>query len=74
MSGEARAEEGAALDSGGFDVFAEPLSGRKMNPLGFDVTAFDMKAQRRFVAVLMEVRDLEPAAGRNACAGIKIEL
>lgn len=74
MPGEARAEGGATLDPRSFDVFANPLSGRKMNSLGFDVPAFYMKAQRRFVAILVEVGDAQLAAGRTARAGIKIEL
>jgi len=71
MLRKAGAEEGTALDSGRFDVFGDGLSCTEVNPIGFDVTAFDMKAQRCLVTVLMKVRDLEPAAGFDASTRIK---
>ena len=74
MPGAAGAEEGTALDAGSLDVFGDGLGRAEVNSFGFDVTAFDMKAQRCLVTVLMEVGDLEPAAGFDARASIEIEL
>ena len=59
MPGAARAEEGTALDAGSLDGFGDGLSSAEVNPLGFDVTTFDMKAQRCLVAVLMKVCDID---------------
>lgn len=74
MLRKARAEEGTAVDTGCFDVLGNRLRRAEVNSLGFDVPAFDMKAQHCLITVLMKVRDLEPAAGFDARAGIKLEL
>ena len=46
----------------------------KWMPFVLCAVAFEMKAQRRLVAVLVEVGDVELAAGFDARAGIEIKL
>lgn len=45
-----------------------------MNPLGFRARALELKAQRCFISVLVEVGDVELAAGLDASAGTDAEL
>jgi hypothetical protein len=56
---------------GGRDVFRDRFRRSEVNALRFHAAAFEMKAHGRFVAVLMEVRNLQPAAGGDASAGNK---
>jgi hypothetical protein len=73
MRGEARAEEGAALDAVGLDVLGYGLGRAEVNALDLGAVAFQMKAQRRLVAVLVEVEDVELAAGFDARSGVDVE-
>jgi hypothetical protein len=66
--------EGTAFDSGGVDVFGDRFRSAEMNPLGFGSRALELKAERRFVAFLKEIGNVEFAARFNARAGIKIKL
>ena len=51
------------------DVFLNRLRGMKVDADGAALVAFFVQANRSFVSILMKVRDLQAAAGRQPNAG-----
>ena len=72
--GPERAEEGTAFYPSGLDVLGDGLRRAEMYPLRFGARALELKPQRRFVTVLVEVGDIELAAGFDACPGVEVKL
>jgi hypothetical protein len=67
------AEEGTAFDTGSLDVLGDGFRRREVDTFGFAAPAFDMESDRCFIAVLVEVGDVQLAAGLDAHSGIQIK-
>ncbi len=74
VGGQARAEEGPLSMRAALMYSATGVRRAEMYLFGLGARALELEAQRRLVAVLVDVRDVEPAAGFDARAGVEIEL
>jgi hypothetical protein len=68
---EARSEEGTGGEGGFLDVLGDRLRRLEVQTNRSALVAFLMQADRRFVAVLVKVRDLQPAGGGQPGAGVQ---
>jgi hypothetical protein len=71
--GTAGAEERTAFYAGGFDVFGDRIGRGEVNAFCLGPVAFNVEPQCRLITILVEVRDVQRAAGLDARPGIEIK-